>query len=95
MRKLSARWVPRLLTVDQKHVRTNISNALLAQFMRNKFEFWRRLYTVHETWIYYYTPETKIQSKQWTEKGEPAPKKQKLFFSWTGYRDGRIAGRSV
>ena len=31
MRKLSARWVPRLLTVDQKRVRMNISNALLAQ----------------------------------------------------------------
>ncbi|XP_026319343.1 protein GVQW3-like [Hyposmocoma kahamanoa] len=31
MRKLSARWVPRLLTLDQKLVRMNISNALLAQ----------------------------------------------------------------
>ena len=31
MRKLSARWVPRLLTVDQKRVRMKISNALLAQ----------------------------------------------------------------
>ena len=30
MRKLSARWVPRFLTVDQKRVRMNISNALLA-----------------------------------------------------------------
>ena len=39
MRKLSARWVPRLLTVDQKRVRMNISNALLAQFRRNKFGF--------------------------------------------------------
>ena len=36
MRKLSARWVPRLLTVDQKRVRMNISNAVLAQFRRNK-----------------------------------------------------------
>ena len=30
MRKLSARWVPRLLTVDKKRVRMNISNVLLA-----------------------------------------------------------------
>ena len=58
MRKLSARWVPRLLTVDQKRVRMNISNALLAQFRRNKSEFWRRLITVDETWIHHYTPET-------------------------------------
>ena len=81
MRKLSARWVPRLLTVDQKRVRMNISNALLAQFRRNKSEFWRRLITVDETWIHHYTPETKIQSKQWTAKGEPAPKKAKTVFS--------------
>ena len=80
MRKLSARWVPRLLTVDQERVRMNICNALLAQFRRNKSEFWRRLITVDETWIHY-TPETKIQPKQWTAKGQPAPKKAKTFFS--------------
>ena len=39
MRKLSARWVPRFLTVDQKRIRMNISNALLAQFRRNESEF--------------------------------------------------------
>ena len=64
MRKLSARWVPRLLTVDQKRVRMNISNALLAHFGRNKSEFWCRLIPVDETWIHHYTPEIKIQSKQ-------------------------------
>ena len=36
MRKLSVRWVPRLLTVHQKCVRMNISNALLAQFKRQQ-----------------------------------------------------------
>ena len=47
----------------------------------NKSEFWCRLITVDETWIHHYTPETKIQSKQWTAKGEPAPKKAKTVFS--------------
>ncbi|XP_030761217.1 protein GVQW3-like [Sitophilus oryzae] len=81
MRKLSARWVPRLLTLDQKRVRMNISNVMLAQFRHNKCEFWRRLITVDETWIHHYTPETKIQSKQCTAKGEPAPKKAKTVIS--------------
>ena len=31
MRKLSTCWVPRLVTLDQKRVRMNISNALLTQ----------------------------------------------------------------
>ena len=39
-------------------VRMNISNALLAQFRRNKSEFWRRLITIDETWIHHYMPET-------------------------------------
>ena len=38
MRKLSAHWVPPLLTLDQKRVRMNISNALLVQLRRNKSE---------------------------------------------------------
>ena len=64
-----------------KRVRLNISNGLLAQFRRNKTEFWRRLITVDETWIHHYTPGTKIQSEQWTVKGNPASKKAKTLFS--------------
>ncbi|GFU42012.1 histone-lysine N-methyltransferase SETMAR [Trichonephila clavipes] len=79
MRKLSARWVSHLLTLDQKRVRMNISNALMSQFRRIKSELWHRLITVDETWIHRYTPETKILSKQWICKGSKK-KKQKLFF---------------
>ncbi|KYN21168.1 hypothetical protein ALC57_06462, partial [Trachymyrmex cornetzi] len=39
MRKLTARWVPRLLTLDQKRIRMNISKALLERFKRNKSDF--------------------------------------------------------
>jgi len=37
--------------------------------------------TVDETWIHWYTPETKEQSKQWTSPGEPAQKKAKTVPS--------------
>jgi len=33
------------------------------------------LITMDETWIHHYTPESKQQSKQWTEAGCSAPKK--------------------
>src|SRR5436190_18847496 len=39
MRKLSARWVPRSLTLNQKCVRMKFLRALLAQFSRIKSEF--------------------------------------------------------
>jgi len=77
MKKLSARWMPRLLTVDQKRIRMNISQECLDMFKRNSTEFLRRFITVDETWIYHYTPETKQQSKQWVEAGGSAPKKAK------------------
>ncbi|XP_075151541.1 histone-lysine N-methyltransferase SETMAR-like [Haematobia irritans] len=59
MKKLSTRWVPHLLTVDQKRIRMNISQACLDCFKRNKMDFKRRFITVDETWIHHYTPETK------------------------------------
>jgi len=75
MRKLSARWVPRLLTPDNKRNRETTSEQCLTLFKRNPKEFLHRFVTVDETWIHWYTPETKEQSKQWTLPGEPAPKK--------------------
>ncbi|KAG5336199.1 SETMR methyltransferase, partial [Acromyrmex heyeri] len=66
--KLSAKWVPRLLTVDHKHDRVTISKQCLETFQPecNPDEFLRRFITVDETWIHYFTPKTKEQSKQWS-----------------------------
>lgn len=81
MRKISARWVPRLLSAENKRSRVVAAKALLARIHRNPDDFLRRFITVDETWIHYYTPETKEQSKQWIRKGEPAPKKAKTVKS--------------
>ncbi|KAG5308253.1 GVQW3 protein, partial [Acromyrmex insinuator] len=48
---------------------------------RNPDEFLRRFIIVDETWIHYFTLETKEQSKQWTSPSEPAPKKAKTVKS--------------
>ena len=77
MRKLSARWVPRLLTADHKRARVVASEQCLGMFQRNSKEFLRRYTTADETWIHYYTLETKNQSKMWTGPGEHTPKKAK------------------
>ena len=53
----------------------------LALFPRNPSEFSRRYITVDETWIQFYTPETKEQSKKWTAPDEPAPQKAKTVKS--------------
>ena len=74
-KKLCTRWVPQLLTADQKSKRMKISEQCLERFNKNKTDFVRRFITMDETWIHHYTPESKQQSKQWTEPGCSAPKK--------------------
>jgi len=81
MRKLCARWVPRLLTMEQKQRREDVSIECLAMFHSNKAEFLRRFITMDETWVHHFTPETKEQSKQWTAREESAPKKAKTVPS--------------
>ena len=43
----------------------------------SKNDFLLRLMTVDETWVHYYEPENKAQSRQWVGSGSPRPKKFK------------------
>ncbi|XP_076546269.1 uncharacterized protein LOC143305669 [Osmia lignaria lignaria] len=83
MKKLSARWVPRLLTdcENQKHIRMQISQDCLDRFKKNTTNFIRRFVTTDETWIHHYTPKSKQQSKQWKHSDSPPPKKAKSILS--------------
>jgi histone-lysine N-methyltransferase SETMAR len=63
MEKFCLRWVPRLLTADQKRTRMKISEQYLEHFNKNKFDFVHHFITMDETWIHHYTPESIQQSK--------------------------------
>jgi histone-lysine N-methyltransferase SETMAR len=80
-KKLCARWLPRLLTANQKRTGMKISEQGLQCFNKNKTDFVSRFITMDETWIHHYTPESKDQSKQWTEAGCTAPKATRLISS--------------
>jgi len=47
MKKLCARWVPRLLTADQKRTRMKISEQCLERFNKNKTDFVHRFITYY------------------------------------------------
>lgn len=79
--KVSARWVPRLLSVEQKRARLSISRECLEMFEADPPDFLDRFVTMDETWVHHYTPESKLQSKQWKKPDEPAPKKAKTVSS--------------
>ena len=76
MRKLTVRWVPRSLSDEQMATRASVCSALLKRF-RSKYDFLLCLVTVDETWVHYYEPENKAQSRQWVGPGSPRPKKFK------------------
>lgn len=43
--------------------------------------FLTRIFTTDETWVHYYTPESKVSSKEWRKKEEGAPVKAKTTRS--------------
>lgn len=75
MRKLTARWVPRLLTIDQKRERVRTSQQCLDMFNHNPKDFLHRIITIDETWIHHYTPESKEATKEWVARHEIPPKR--------------------
>ena len=76
MRKLTVRWVPKSLSDEQMATRASVCSALLKR-CRSKDDFLLCLVTVDETWVHYYEPENKAQSRQWVGLGSPRPKKFK------------------
>ena len=77
MKKVFSKWVPRLLTPEQKQQRIDESKSCLDMFTRNKSEFLRRYITMDETWIHHFTPESNRQSAEWHAAGESRPKRPK------------------
>ena len=77
MKKICARWVPRLLTPEHKARRVECARAWLRQCAAWRYQ----VVSGDETWIHYETPETKAQSKQWRKRGEKAPRKARRSAS--------------
>jgi len=64
MRRVSAQFVARLLTDDQKENRVEISKELLANANGNE-NFLKNIITGDETWVYVYDVVTKTHSSMW------------------------------
>ena len=80
-RKISARWVPRMLTPQMKLQRVQICRELLAKFDEDDEDFLRQIVTGDESWVHHYDPESKQQWKEYRHKMSPSLKKFKVFSS--------------
>jgi histone-lysine N-methyltransferase SETMAR len=76
MRRISARFVLRLLNDDQKALRVSLCSEL-KQEARDDPNVIFNIITGDETWVYGYDPETKQQSSQWKSPNSPRPIKER------------------
>ena len=72
MRRISARFVPRLLSEDQNAFDVSVCREFKQQ-ARDDPNFISNIITGDETWVYGYDPETKQQSSQWKSPSSPRP----------------------
>ncbi|UYV77400.1 CSNK1A1 [Cordylochernes scorpioides] len=80
MRRVAAKFVPKLLNCDQKQHRMNIANEMLDS-VRDDPNLLQRVITGDEAWVYGYDVETNAQSYQWKLPHEPRPKKARRVRS--------------
>ena len=74
MKRVCAKFVPRLLTDDQREQRQTIARDLSERSCED-VQFVKNIVTGDESLVYGYDPETKQQSSQWKGPTSPRPKK--------------------
>ena len=80
MHPVAAKFVPRILTADQKQQRINVCTEL-CQLTSDDETFLSRVSTGDGRWVYGYDPEKKRQSSQWKSPTSPRPKKARQVKS--------------
>ena len=73
LRRVSAKFVLKLLTEQQEELQKEISEDML-NLANHDPEFIKTIITGDEIWVYGYDPETKFQSLQWKHPKLPRPK---------------------
>ena len=72
MKKCSAKWVPRILTPEMKANRVACSRELLQLVEDPAVNFYSRIITGDESWVYHYDPESAVEARVWKRPGSPA-----------------------
>jgi transposase len=80
MRRVRAKFVPRLLSDDKMERRKTIAGDLFEQSTQDP-RFLGQVVTGGESWVFAYDPETKTQSSEWHTSSSPLPKKPRATKS--------------
>jgi len=80
LRRVSAKFVPKLLTMELKQLRLEIAQDML-DCVESDSNFLSTVITGDELWVYGYDPERKAQSSQWKHPSFQRPKKARQVRS--------------
>lgn len=72
-RKVCSRWIPHILTPENKRDRVRFSKTLLRRYETCDPRRLDEIVTGDETWVYHYEPHRKAQNKAWVPKGRRSP----------------------
>lgn len=81
MNKISARWVPRLLSALQRERRVECARSFLNLCGDNPKPILESIVTSDETMVLFYDPLSKRESMEWRRPDEPRPRKAKVVQS--------------
>ena len=73
LRKVCARWVPHLLTEEQKTQRLKCARELLKTYKGCNSRIISNLLTGDETWVHMFEPQRRTDNKQWKRKDKKCP----------------------
>ena len=73
MKNVSTRWIPKLLTPIQRDNRVDCCQELLQKSEVNPDNYFDRIVTGNETWVYYYDRLSQQETKVWKKAGEETP----------------------
>ena len=73
VRKISAGWVPHLLTDEQKRQPVKVAKKLLQMFPKYDKKQFANVFTGDETWVHYFESVRKVSNKIWATKHSKRP----------------------
>ncbi len=71
--KISAKWVPHVLSKEQKETRQYMAYNNILRFKANP-DMLKKVIALDESWVFLYNPLSRDQAKFWTKKGHEPPK---------------------
>ena len=73
LRKICTRWVPHLLTDEQKQSRVRLASQVIEKYDKCDPRRLEEIVTGDETWIYHFQPDSKAKNKVWVSSEVDRP----------------------